>query len=86
MFIEILQAGTGDSIWISHNKKNVVIDGGKSTSAINARYHLLPPDENIDLLVVTHIDSDHIAGVITLVEQMKIESGMVQLSEERKVR
>lgn len=23
MRIEILQAGTGDSIWISHNKKNV---------------------------------------------------------------
>lgn len=81
MFIEILQAGTGDSIWISHNKKNVVIDGGKSTSAINARYHLLPPDENIDLLVVTHIDSDHIAGVITLVEQMKKQNETHRLSQ-----
>ena len=28
MVIEILQAGTGDSIWVSHNKKNIVIDGG----------------------------------------------------------
>ena len=34
MRIEILQAGTGDSIWISHNKKNIVIDGGKSTTGI----------------------------------------------------
>lgn len=32
MVIEILQAGTGDSIWVSHNKKNIVIDGGKSTA------------------------------------------------------
>lgn len=71
MCIEILQAGTGDSIWINHNKKNIVIDGGKTTSAIMARYDQMPQDENIDLMVVTHIDSDHIAGVIALVNQMK---------------
>ena len=71
MRIEVLQAGTGDSLWISHNKKNVVVDGGNSTSAIKVRYDLMPKEENIDLLVVTHIDSDHIAGVIALVEQMK---------------
>ena len=28
MVIEILQAGTGDSIWVSHNKKNIVIVTG----------------------------------------------------------
>ncbi len=71
MCIEILQAGTGDSIWISHNKKNIVIDGGKSTTAIKTRYDQMPQDEIIDLLVVTHIDSDHIAGVIALVKHMK---------------
>ena len=71
MRIEVLQAGTGDSLWISHNKKNVIVDGGNSTSAIKMRYDLMPKEENIDLLVVTHIDSDHIAGVIALVEQMK---------------
>lgn len=71
MSIEILQAGTGDSIWLSHNKINIVIDGGKSTTAIRARYDRMFPDESIDLLVVSHIDSDHIAGVIALVKHMK---------------
>lgn len=71
MVIEILQAGTGDSIWVSHNKKNIVIDGGKSTAAIRARYDKMPQNEIIDLLVVTHIDSDHIAGIIALVKHMK---------------
>ena len=71
MVIEILQAGTGDSIWVSHNKKNIVIDGGKSTAAIRARYDKMPQGEIIDLLVVTHIDSDHIAGIIALVKHMK---------------
>ena len=71
MVIEILQAGTGESIWVSDNKKNIVIDGGKSTAAIRARYDKMPQDEIIDLLVVTHIDSDHIAGIIALVKHMK---------------
>ena len=71
MVIEILQAGTGDSIWVSHNKKNIVIDGGKSAAAIRARYDKMLRDEIIDLLVVTHIDSDHIAGIIALVKYMK---------------
>lgn len=35
MLIEILHVGTDYSIWVSHNYKNIVIDGKKSTSAIN---------------------------------------------------
>lgn len=81
MCIEFLKAGTGDCIWISHNHKNVVIDGGKSTSAIMARYAQMPQDENIDLLVVTHIDSDHIAGVIALVELMKKQGELDKLKQ-----
>ncbi len=81
MYIEILQAGTGDCIWISHNKKNIVIDGGKSTTAIKARYAQMPRDENIDLLVVSHIDSDHIAGVIALVEMMKERKETARLKQ-----
>ena len=81
MRIEFLQAGTGDCIWISHNKKNIVIDGGKSTAAIKARYAQMPLEENIDLLVVTHIDSDHIAGVIALVEMMKGKGETARLKQ-----
>lgn len=81
MCIEFLQAGTGDCIWISHNKKNIVIDGGKSTTAIKGRYAQLPQDENIDLLVVTHIDSDHIAGVIALIKHMKNKGEIHKLKQ-----
>lgn len=79
--MEILQAGTGDSIWISHNKKNIVIDGGKSTIAIRERYDSMLPDEIIDLLVVSHIDSDHIAGVIALVKHMKEKGETYRLKQ-----
>lgn len=81
MRIEILQAGTGDCIWINHNKKNIVIDGGKSTTAIKARYAQMPQDEELDLLVVTHIDSDHIAGTIALVEMMKEKGETARLKQ-----
>lgn len=81
MKIEFLQAGTGDSIWISHNKRNIVIDGGKSASAIKARYDQIPADECIDLLVVSHIDSDHIAGVIALVDKMRQQGDLNRLKQ-----
>lgn len=70
MRIEFLQAGTGDSIWISHNKTNIIVDGGNRAIAIKERFDQMPEDENIDLLIVTHIDSDHIAGVIALVDKI----------------
>lgn len=81
MRIEFLQAGTGDCLWISHNKMNIVIDGGKSTTAIKARYAQMPQDENIDLLVVTHIDSDHIAGIVSLLELMKEQDATQRLKQ-----
>lgn len=81
MRVEILQAGTGDCIWLSHNKRNVVIDGGKQASAILSRYSQLPSDESIDLLVITHIDSDHIAGVIGLVETMMRNGDLNRLKQ-----
>lgn len=81
MIIEFLKAGTGDSIWISHNKKNVVIDGGKSVAAIKTRFEQMPEDEDVDLLIVTHIDSDHIAGVIALVDIMQKQEELNRLKQ-----
>ena len=81
MVIEILQAGTGDSIWVSHNNKNIVIDGGKSTTVIKTRYEQMPQNEIIDLLVVTHIDSDHIAGIIALIKHLKKEGETHRLKQ-----
>lgn len=79
MRIEFLQAGTGDSIWISHHKTNIIVDGGKSADAIKERLDQMPEDENIDLLIVTHIDSDHIAGVIALVDKLQEQTELNRL-------
>ena len=71
--VEIFPAINGDCFLITSEECNILIDGGYSQTASD---HLIPRlkdlkllGKHIDLLVVTHIDSDHISGVITLLEQ-----------------
>ena len=78
---EFLKAGKGDCILISINRgtgkeKNIIIDGGLSNtykkttnnsgtlkSRIREKVTL-----NLDLVVLTHIDNDHICGLIQLLK------------------
>jgi len=78
---EFLKAGKGDCILISVDKgtkqeKNIIIDGGVSTTynhitnktgtlktIIKEKVSL-----NLDLVVLTHIDDDHICGLIQLLK------------------
>lgn len=77
--IKPLQAFHGDSILLSFNDngttRNILIDGGPGNT-----YSKLPKTlkkeieqikkkgESIDLLVITHIDDDHIGGIIKMFE------------------
>lgn len=67
MEIKFLKAGTGDAILIHHKGNNIIIDGGN-----DSKYLLQEVDdiynkgEKIDLLVITHHDDDHIAGILDL--------------------
>ena len=77
MKIKFLQAHNGDSILlsfkdISNNKRNILIDGGMSKTYFGSgKYGCLyetveqikVKGEKIDLLILTHIDSDHIGGL-----------------------
>ena len=74
--IEMLPAGHGDCLWIEYGDpkapRRVLIDGGAtgtSGRALRARLSGLPEDKRrFELLVVTHIDADHIAGILELLE------------------
>jgi len=69
MKIKFLKAGSGDSILIQHNSKNIVIDGGNdSKSLISEVDKIIQANQVIDLLIVTHHDDDHIKGIIELVK------------------
>ena len=73
MKIELLPAGHGDCILIEYgppdSPRRVLVDGGPARSypALAARLARIPPDRRrIDLLVVTHVDADHLEGVLRL--------------------
>ncbi|MCP5112715.1 MAG: MBL fold metallo-hydrolase [bacterium] len=71
--IDMLPAGRGDCLWIEYgdpeNPHRVLIDGGVQSThrTIRDRLEKLSEDRRrLDLLAVTHIDLDHIAGVLEL--------------------
>jgi beta-lactamase superfamily II metal-dependent hydrolase len=77
--LEMLPVAHGDAIWIEYgnprNPRRIVIDGGPANTyeaGLHRRISLLPAENRrIDLLVVTHIDSDHIDGAIILLRAAK---------------
>lgn len=74
MKIDVLPAQNGDCILVEYTpNRYILIDGGYVDTY---QTHLLPQLKNIaeaggavDVVVVTHIDSDHISGIIKMLEE-----------------
>lgn len=73
--LHVLRAGHGDCLWLEYGDvgdvHRVLIDGGPAGTArlLVERLGALPEAERrFELLVVTHVDADHIAGVLKLHE------------------
>lgn len=66
--INFVEAEHGDCFLISYKDKNILIDGGTSATYNNRLKQLLEDVNNIDLLIVTHVDSDHIGGILEFFE------------------
>lgn len=85
MKIKILQAFNGDSIWISFIEndvpRNIIIDGGIANTYENnlrrkgdlfkAIKQIRSKKQNIDLMVLTHFDDDHIGGLLSWLKKDK---------------
>lgn len=73
--LEFLPARFGDCIWIEYGDDQtthrILIDGGTGGTRheIRKKIDSLPEEERaFELVVVTHIDKDHIAGILGLLE------------------
>ena len=75
----MLPAHHGDCLWIEYGPaerpRRVLVDGGPAyaypalKALIEARLGSLPPEQRrIELLVITHVDADHIGGILRLLE------------------
>ncbi len=77
--LQMLPAGCGDCLWLEYGKgaakRYVIIDGGltETATALRQRIETARRERGVDtleveLLVVTHIDNDHILGIIDLLK------------------
>lgn len=72
--VDMLSGGRGDSLWIEYGPPDapyrILIDGGPPETYednLGARIAALPEDDRrFELVVVSHIDLDHIGGILEL--------------------
>jgi competence protein ComEC len=74
--ISFLDVGQGDSILIAApNGNTVLIDGGKPGSILNPLARALPLfSKDIDVVIATHPDADHIGGLVDVLNRYMIHS------------
>lgn len=61
------KAGNGDCISIENQNEFVLIDGGTAQSFLNWKSNIFSKDK-IDSIIVTHIDNDHVNGIVKLIQ------------------
>jgi competence protein ComEC len=63
--VDFLDVGQGDSIYIeAPNGNNILIDGGIDRKVLSSLGNVLPfASKNIDIVLATHPDADHIGGL-----------------------
>jgi beta-lactamase superfamily II metal-dependent hydrolase len=72
--IKFLQAGNGDCIHLYGDGHHVIVDSGEQCAELkDAVREILEADEAIDLLVISHYDSDHIKEICNILQSLTIK-------------
>jgi len=79
--ITMIDVGQGDCILIEADGKNILIDAGSSTRQMTGQYQIIPTLKalgirQLDLVVATHADKDHVSAIPELIAFCKEENGM----------
>lgn len=83
--IEMLPAGPGDCLWIEYGDPGspyrILVDGGVpgTTEALTARMRTAGGNPRFELLVVTHVDDDHIGGVLGWLENVPAQPDLGEI-------
>ncbi len=79
MDIKFFKAGYGDSILITNDSYNILIDGGNDSSFLLKDIDKIrEKGKAIDLLIITHHDDDHIRGIEDLLKHIDAYSNRDQ--------
>ncbi|MEX0916504.1 MAG: MBL fold metallo-hydrolase [Candidatus Spechtbacterales bacterium] len=82
--VHFLDVGQGDSIFIeTPADRQILIDAGRTGSgALGALAALIPfTDRSLDIVVATHLDVDHIGGLVEVFERYEVS--MILVAERR---
>ncbi|OHA48515.1 MAG: hypothetical protein A2806_02865 [Candidatus Terrybacteria bacterium RIFCSPHIGHO2_01_FULL_48_17] len=73
--VAFLDVGQGDAALVLFpGATQVLIDGGPDRSILGELGRIMPPsDKTIELVVLTHPDADHLAGLIPILDSYRIE-------------
>lgn len=81
LFINFVDVGQGDCTLIRYRSKNILIDGGGTTDEnyeigknILIPYLLDRKVKKIDYVIISHFDTDHVGGIITVLEELKVNN------------
>lgn len=78
--VAFLDVGQGDAILITlPDGRQMLIDGGPSPTELNWRLGQQMPfwDRTLELVINTHPDADHLAGLVSLPERYRLEQALV---------
>lgn len=87
LHVYALDVGQGDAIFIqSQAGTQILIDGGPGNKILSSLNKVMPrADNTIDMVILTHPDYDHIAGLLPVLEKYEVgiiaESGGVSDSD-----
>jgi competence protein ComEC len=66
--------GQGDAILIIYGSTQILVDGGPNQSVLNCLSNHLPFwDREIEMVVATHPEADHITGLIDVIERYNVK-------------
>jgi beta-lactamase superfamily II metal-dependent hydrolase len=81
--IELLPAKHGDAILIEYGesakRSRVLIDGGPTNGAKEFKARLDKIQGILELLVVTHVDADHIEGIVRMLRSKVVKPGITEI-------
>jgi len=75
LHVSFLDIGQGDAILIQKGNQQVLVDGGPSPQALALELGDRMPfwDRTIELVVLTHPHSDHLAGLVEVLQRYQVE-------------
>jgi competence protein ComEC len=80
LHVAFLDVGQGDAILVTTpGGRQLLIDGGPSATDLNWRLGQEMPfwDRTLEMVVNTHPDSDHLGGMVSLLDRYQVEQALV---------